>query len=125
MLNIDSSSCDMMQQLPEHLINKIILYNRHPIAEIFHNNLCIDYEFTNKLAIHIVKTHNKTCYAYAYIFIVEDGDEYENKVLFKCFCTKLKFEYIDNHKYTYMNTIKGRLYKPYGKTEQNYKARFV
>jgi hypothetical protein len=123
MLNIDISSCDMMQTLPEHLIHTIILYNRHPIAEIFNNNLFIDYEFTNKLAIHIVKKHNKTCYEYDYIFIVEDGDEYANKILFDCCCNKLNFEYIDNQTYNYMNTIKGRIYKPDGKTEQNYKAR--
>jgi hypothetical protein len=70
MLNIDISSCVMMQKLPEHLIHISILYNMHPIAEIVNNNLFIDYEFINKLAINIVKKHNKTCSEYDYIFIV-------------------------------------------------------
>jgi hypothetical protein len=73
MINIDISRCAMMQRLPEHLTNKLILYNRHPIAEIFNSNLLIDHEFTNKLAINIV--NNKTCYEYDYIFIVGDSDE--------------------------------------------------
>jgi hypothetical protein len=50
----------MIQRLPDHLINKIILYNRHPIAEIFNSNLFIDHQFTGKLAINIIQKQNST-----------------------------------------------------------------
>ena len=124
MLNIDISNCSIMQKLPEHLIIKIMLYNRHPIAEIFNNKLFYDYEFTNKLAININTISNKICYETEYIFIVENGDEYENLVFLNCFRNKLKYKYIHNVKYDYINTINSKVYKPNGKTEQNYAARF-
>jgi hypothetical protein len=57
-------------------------------------------------------------------FIVEEEDaaEYENHIWLTCFCNKLKFEYINNHKYTYMNNITNRIYKPGSKAEQHYEA---
>ena len=54
MLNINISSCSMMQKLPDYIIDKIILYNLHPIAEMFNNNLFYDEELGNRKALNII-----------------------------------------------------------------------
>ena len=64
------------------------------------------------------------CYETEYIFIVENGDEYENRVFLNCFRHKLKFKYIHNVRCDYINTINSKVYKPNSKAEQNYAARF-
>jgi hypothetical protein len=103
----------MIQRLPDHLINKIILYNRHPIAEIFNSNLFIDHQMTGKLAITIISK-----YADEYVFILdeEDAAAQEQHIFSNGFIKKLKIDYIHN--------IKSRIYKPYSKAEQNYEIRF-
>jgi hypothetical protein len=52
-----------------------------------------------------------------YLFIVEDGDEYEHTSLLNCVLNKLIFDYI--------HTINNRIYKPDSKAEQNYAARLL